>query len=755
MMYNNSCVNSEKARKEEVRNEVGTSMERRARSIISIALAAAVLLAIVFIFGSTYASADVKPLERGQIYRVGTCVAPGEGYGQNGGYEMTAGDKKDGIAYKGEYLNTFYSHIDKNEDPDGYKQPYYIAYINREKRYYYTGGGGGVRYEVESPGAYYDYNAKCYDLYIIPGGWYKYPMNLRIKHEDKGVPWGVQVIDGTGKKGDSYKFGVLFSQPYRIDLSADEHGTVKILPNAEAGETVTISVEADLGYVVGAVTLTREDGSMRVLTPDAEGNYSFTMPEQNVAVGVNFPQKEALATITSSDGVATGYHSVEEAIANWTDGTTLTLFEGTEFKGPIEITDSRTLDLNGYLFKTNKKAFVIKNGGSLRLIDSAPDRQTKYDGKNYTGGYLLGKVNGCVNYTENITEGLIDVYDGAFTMDGGTVENPYDRNTEKTWVLSADAGAKIRINDGRIIAYNVVIMKSRMDVSVVLAGGRYIMEALFPVEQNGGKYTSAIRLAGGYFKQSLYYAPGIAKGYRVEDYGDQKDWLWPDYDWRIGPDPENPPCVDGYDHDWGPWEVTKKETADEEGVLTRVCKKDPSHVETRTVPKSSYSNTVSIAEFTAYYLNAVETLTANFTQATQKQVNWIIAAYNAMSEKAKSVITAEELAKLQDTMTYLSEMKETVYQSLKMKKGSKALLSWKENPDADGYQLWYKAKGLAAKKVNINSSDKLKTTIKNLKAGKLYKFKIRPFTKVEDLATGDTDKVYGKWSELLKAKTKK
>ena len=60
-----------------------------------------------------------------------------------------------------------------------------------------------------------------------------------------------------------------------------------------------------------------------------------------------------------------------------------------------------------------------------------------------------------------------------------------------------------------------------------------------------------------------------------------------------------------------------------------------------------------------------------------------------------------------------------------------------------------------SKKVNINSSDKLKTTIKNLKAGKLYKFKIRPFTKVEDLATGDTDKVYGKWSEQLKAKTKK
>ena len=38
-------------------------------------------------------------------------------------------------------------------------------------------------------------------------------------------------------------------------------------------------------------------------------------------------------------------------------------------------------------------------------------------------------------------------------------------------------------------------------------------------------------------------------------------------------------------HDWGEWTVTKEATTTEEGVETRVCKRDPSHTETRAIPK--------------------------------------------------------------------------------------------------------------------------------------------------------------------------
>jgi hypothetical protein len=38
-------------------------------------------------------------------------------------------------------------------------------------------------------------------------------------------------------------------------------------------------------------------------------------------------------------------------------------------------------------------------------------------------------------------------------------------------------------------------------------------------------------------------------------------------------------------HDWGDWTVTKEATLTEEGVETRTCKADPSHTETRAIPK--------------------------------------------------------------------------------------------------------------------------------------------------------------------------
>ena len=42
-------------------------------------------------------------------------------------------------------------------------------------------------------------------------------------------------------------------------------------------------------------------------------------------------------------------------------------------------------------------------------------------------------------------------------------------------------------------------------------------------------------------------------------------------------------------HDWGEWKVTKEPTDDEKGEETRVCKRDPSHIETRPLDKDSES----------------------------------------------------------------------------------------------------------------------------------------------------------------------
>ena len=38
-------------------------------------------------------------------------------------------------------------------------------------------------------------------------------------------------------------------------------------------------------------------------------------------------------------------------------------------------------------------------------------------------------------------------------------------------------------------------------------------------------------------------------------------------------------------HKWGEWEVVKEPTVYEEGMEQRKCKNDPSHVQTRTIPR--------------------------------------------------------------------------------------------------------------------------------------------------------------------------
>ena len=47
------------------------------------------------------------------------------------------------------------------------------------------------------------------------------------------------------------------------------------------------------------------------------------------------------------------------------------------------------------------------------------------------------------------------------------------------------------------------------------------------------------------------------------------------------------------EHDWGDWTVTKEATETEEGLETRICRRDSSHIETRTVPPTGHLHTLN------------------------------------------------------------------------------------------------------------------------------------------------------------------
>ena len=80
---------------------------------------------------------------------------------------------------------------------------------------------------------------------------------------------------------------------YRIDIPAAEGGTVTADPAAaKAGATVTLTATPDEGYAVGTITVTDRFGDAVKVTENADGTYTFTMPNGQVTVKATFVETE-------------------------------------------------------------------------------------------------------------------------------------------------------------------------------------------------------------------------------------------------------------------------------------------------------------------------------------------------------------------------------------------------------------------------------------------------------------------------------
>ncbi len=78
---------------------------------------------------------------------------------------------------------------------------------------------------------------------------------------------------------------------YRIDVTTTEGGTVDKDPAAaKAGTTVTLTPVPHRGYQVGSVAVTDRFGEPVAVTEQADGTYTFTMPNGQVTVTVTFEQ---------------------------------------------------------------------------------------------------------------------------------------------------------------------------------------------------------------------------------------------------------------------------------------------------------------------------------------------------------------------------------------------------------------------------------------------------------------------------------
>ena len=80
---------------------------------------------------------------------------------------------------------------------------------------------------------------------------------------------------------------------YAITVEQPDHGTVTVTPNrATQGAAVTITATPDRGYQVNAVTVTDRFGDAVQVTENADGTYTFTMPNGQVTVNATFVETE-------------------------------------------------------------------------------------------------------------------------------------------------------------------------------------------------------------------------------------------------------------------------------------------------------------------------------------------------------------------------------------------------------------------------------------------------------------------------------
>ena len=99
--------------------------------------------------------------------------------------------------------------------------------------------------------------------------------------------------------------------------SKTEHGTVTVSPRyAERGDTVTITVKPDSGYVLETLTVTDKNGNELTLKDKGNGKYTFTMPAGKVEVKASFAKEVETSPFTD---VATDdyyYEAVKWAVKN-------------------------------------------------------------------------------------------------------------------------------------------------------------------------------------------------------------------------------------------------------------------------------------------------------------------------------------------------------------------------------------------------------------------------------------------------------
>ena len=171
---------------------------------------------------------------------------------------------------------------------------------------------------------------------------------------------------------------------YRIDIPAAEGGTVTADPAAaKAGATVTLTATPDEGYAVGTITVTDRFGDAVKVTENADGTYTFTMPNGQVTVKATFVETQEPAPAEPFPDVDENDWFYDEVVYVYENG----LMNGVENNQFAPNTATNRAMLATILYRLAGQPDV---SGDLPFTDVAA-------GTWYTDAVLWAAQNGIVN----------------------------------------------------------------------------------------------------------------------------------------------------------------------------------------------------------------------------------------------------------------------------------------------------------------------------------------------------------------------
>ena len=171
---------------------------------------------------------------------------------------------------------------------------------------------------------------------------------------------------------------------YRIDIPDFEGGTVTADPAAaKAGATVTLTATPDEGYAVGTITVTDRFGDAVKVTENADGTYTFTMPNGQVTVKATFVETQEPAPAEPFPDVDENDWFYDEVVYVYENG----LMNGVENNQFAPNTATNRAMLATILYRLAGEPAV---SGDLPFTDVAA-------GTWYTDAVLWAAQNGIVN----------------------------------------------------------------------------------------------------------------------------------------------------------------------------------------------------------------------------------------------------------------------------------------------------------------------------------------------------------------------